>query len=432
MNLDAGASTIHPPALAAASFSVPDSPPHAAARRHLGRFNREFDFLLLCAGSNNGSRSQDIRESVGNDLDWPNLLRITEYHRLIPQIYNALRCVADIVPVEPLEKLHDRYRANARQTLRLTRDLVRALKHFETRGIPVLAYKGPALATILNGGVTGRQFADIDLLVHPWAVQEGKAALAELGYTPQCSLTDRQEESFIHSGYEYAFDLPDAQNVMELKWRAFPRFYSIDFDVAAFVDRAITIEVGGYAVRTLCPDDLLLVLCVHAAKHAWSELSLVWNISQLIQSQPINWDSVYEQADQRGIRRILDVNLVLARTLLGNPFPSADPKPLKAGSNVRALSSRILAIIHGSEQLDTESVSYFRLMLQLRERWRDRVRFLWRLLVTPSAGEWSLVSLPAWLFPLYHVVRVFRLAARLIRIPATGRVRAEKTSANTA
>ena len=244
MNVETGASTIHPPDLAAASFSVPDSPPHVAARRHPGRFNREFDFLLLCVASNNGLRTQDIRESVGNDLNWPTLLRITDHHRLIPQVYNALRSVADLVPREPLGKLHDRYRANARQTLRLTRDLVRALKHFETRGIPVLAYKGPALATILNGDVTGRQFADIDLLVHPSAVQKSKGALAELGYTTQCSLTDRHEESLIHSGYEYAFDLPDAQNVMELKWRVLPRFYSIDLNVAAFFDRAITIEVS--------------------------------------------------------------------------------------------------------------------------------------------------------------------------------------------
>ncbi|HEV7220196.1 MAG TPA: nucleotidyltransferase family protein [Terriglobales bacterium] len=432
MNLETGASTIHSPALTAASFSVPDSPPYAAARRHPGRFNREFDFLLLCAASNNGSRTQDIRESVGNDLNWQTLLRIAEHHRLIPQVYNALRSVADLVPREPLEKLHDRYQDNARQTLRLTRDLIQALKHFETRRIPVLAYKGPALATILNRDFTGRQFADIDLLVHPSAVQKSKAALADLGYTPQCSPTDRQQESLIHSGYEYAFDLPDAQNVMELKWRVLPRFYSIDFDVAGFFSRAITIDVSGHPVRTLCPDDLLLVLCVHAAKHAWSELSLLWDISQLIQSKPINWESVYKQADQLGIRRILDVNLALVRILLGNPFPSANSKTLVTKSAVRNLNSQILAIIRESEQVDTESVSYFRLLLKLRERRQDRARFLWRLLVTPSAGEWSVVSLPAWLFPFYQVVRMFRLAARLIRIPATGRVRAEKTSANTA
>ncbi len=432
MNVETGDSTIHSRALNVDSFSVPDSPPHAAARQHPGRLNREFDFLLLCAASNNGSRTQDIRESVSSDLNWPTLLRITEHHRLIPQVYNALRSVADLVPVEPLRKLYDRYQANARQTLRLTRDLVRALKHLESRGIPVLAYKGPALATILNGCVSGRQFADIDLLVHPRAVQKTKAALAELGYTPQCSFTDRQEESFIHSGYEYAFDLPDAQNVMELKWRVLPRFYSIDFNVAAFFDRAITIEVGGHAVRTLCPDDLLLVLCVHAAKHAWSELSLLWDISQIIQSRPINWHSVYEQADRLGMRRILDVNLVLARTLLGNPFPPADPKRSETSRDIREVTSRILAIIRESEQVDTESVSYFRLMLELRERWRDRARFSWRLLVTPSAGEWSVVSLPAWLFPFYQVVRMFRLAARLIRLPATGRLRSEKTSPHTA
>jgi|GEM_PF-414322 len=432
MNLETGAPAIHPPVLTASSLSTPSSLPQTTARRHPGQFNREFNFLLLCAACNRGSRVEDIREFVGDNLDWQTLVRITEHHRLIPQVYTTLRRIADIVPAEPLEKLHHCYQANARQTLRLTHDLVRALKHFESRGIPVLVYKGPALATILNSDVTGRQFADIDLLVHPSTVQKSKAALAELGYTPQCSLTGRQEQSFIRSGYEYAFDLPDAQNVLELKWRVLPRFYSIDFDVAGFFSRAITIEIGGQPVRTLCPDDLLLVLCVHAAKHAWSELSLVWDISQLIQSQPINWESVHEQANQLGIRRILNVNLALAHSLLGNPFPLADPKRLDPESGISHLTSRIRAIIHDSEQVNTESVSYFRLMLALRERWRDRARFLWRLLLTPGTGEWSVVSLPAWLFPFYRVVRMLRLANRFIRIPATGRERTQERKTNNA
>jgi hypothetical protein len=54
-------------------------------------------------------------------------------------------------------------------------------------------------------------------------------------------------------------------------------------------------------------------------------------------------------------------------------------------------------------------------MMRLRERKADRLKFLQRLALTPGPNEWSAVRLPAPLFPLYRVVRLSRLAARLVR-----------------
>jgi hypothetical protein len=65
-----------------------------------------------------------------------------------------------------------------------------------------------------------------------------------------------------------------------------------------------------------------------------------------------------------------------------------------------------------AQEYNIESPRYFRLMMRLRERRMDRVRFLWRLASTPGAGEWAVIRLPPSLFPLYRVIRLFRLAAR--------------------
>ena len=376
-------------------------------------FSREFDLLLACVKRD--GNTDRIRNLIGSDCDWQTLARITEHHRLIPQVYAGLCGIADLIPSEVLEKLRRRYEANVRQTLRLSRDLMRVLDHFECRGIQALAYKGPILAAMLYGDFSQRQFVDIDLLVHPSDVQNSKTALIELGYTIGNEFTPRQEKSYVASGYEYVFDLPDAPNVLELKWRILPRFNTIDFDVAGFFDRSIHIEVGERSIRTLCPEDSLLVLCVHAAKHSWSELSFLWDISQLIRSQPIKWDQVLDGASQLGIRRILALNLALVRNLLGATLPDSVHKQLKIDRAEDPVMRRIWFVVTQSQQVDTESVSYFRLMLDLRERLRDRVRFLWRLIFTPSAGEWDTVRPPTWLFPLYRVVRIYRLSGRLLR-----------------
>ncbi|MGC1437851.1 MAG: hypothetical protein WA847_18290, partial [Terriglobales bacterium] len=73
----------------------------------------------------------------------------------------------------------------------------------------------------------------------------------------------------------------------------------------------------------------------------------------------------------------------------------------------------ILRIIERGAPYDTESLSYFRLMTRLRERWQDRARLLWRLTITPSVSEWSAIQLPQPLQPLYRLLRLSRLAKRL-------------------
>ena len=72
-----------------------------------------------------------------------------------------------------------------------------------------------------------------------------------------------------------------------------PRFYSIDTDIDALFDRATVVSLGGRSLRTICAEDLMLVLCVHAAKHGWAQLSWLCDIAKLTPS--LDWVVVQEQ-----------------------------------------------------------------------------------------------------------------------------------------
>ncbi len=54
------------------------------------------------------------------------------------------------------------------------------------------------------------------------------------------------------------------------------------------------------------------------------------------------------------------------------------------------LAQRIVRLIVAEEEFDPESLAYFRLMMELRERRRDRFSFWWRLLV--YSGRWRMVG----------------------------------------
>ncbi len=373
----------------------------------------EFELLLdCCAEMLDNEWTPRIRSIVSGRFDWDKLLRLADCHRLVPRVY-AKPSVLEVAPAAFLETLRSRYQANARQALWFTGELIRVVSHLESLGIAVLPYKGPILAHALYADVTQRQFGDLDLLVHPADVPRSKAALLDLGYKGGIQLTEREERAYLKSGYEYTFDSAHGRNLIELKWQILPRFYSVSFDVEAMFNRAASLDMEGYTFRTLCAEDLLLVLCVHAAKHAWSQLSWLCDISQLAK-QPLDWNAIGKQSEDLGVERIVAVNFLLAHELLRTPLPERVEKTVARDRTIAGLTSEAMPIMVESAEYNTESIGYFRLMMKLRERWQDRVRFLWRLIFTPSPGEWSMVQLPGPLFPFYRVVRMFRLSARLL------------------
>jgi len=203
---------------------------------------------------------------------------------------------------------------------------------------------------------------------------------------------------------------------LEMHWQILPRFYSVDFDVDGFFDRAVLVSIGGHSIHTLSAEDLMLVLCVHAAKHVWVQLSWLCDIAELARSRQCDWDAVQKHARRLGIERLLAVTFLLADKLLGTPLPAIVQKRLQTDPAIEGLVDQVLPISTQGMEYNTESIPYFRLMMELRERRWDRVRFLWRLVCTPSVGEWSTIRLPGPLFPLYRVVRAVRLGKRLVSL----------------
>ena len=372
------------------------------------RASPEFDVLLACC-RNPAPDSDELRRALSREVDGKRLVQFADHHGVVPRVYPSLSASA-LLSLEVRETLRQRYEANARRALWLTQELLRVLEHLESHGIAALAYKGPVLAELLYGDVAQRQFSDLDVLVQRSDVPRVKSALRELGYEPAIQLTKRQERAYLASGYEYVFDRGSQRNLLEIQWQILPRFYAIDFDMDQIFQRAASVKLAGRSVRTLCPEDLLVVLSVHAAKHAWMRLSWLCDLAQLARSRAIDRDAVSLQARRLGVERIVGTTFSLADVLLNSKLTL----PLRSpGAGLRTIWEQIIPAMAEGAEYEVESISYFRLMLRLRERWRDRLRFLCRLASTPGPGEWSAVRLPDRLFPLYWLVRVFRLAARL-------------------
>jgi len=399
------------------------SPPTTASDYLLGpaRFPTwpALELLLACSALGTQQTSfSDLQRQLGAVRDWQQVLDLAEHHGVIPLVYQTLRRVPDAIPAKTLEDLQQRYEHNARRNLKFTAELLRILDCLDAHGIAAIPYKGPVLAETVYGDLTLREFSDLDILVRPADVPRAKLALRDLGYSPNSPFTPAQERAYLKSGYEFVFDGAAGRNLLEIQFAILPRFYAVDFDLLAFFERALPTSVGGRMVRTLCAEDLLLALCAHAAKHAWIRLCWLRDIAGVVQSLPLQWDAVNRRATELGVDRILGTSLLLASRWLNARVPDSLQDRWRNDREIADLFNEIARQIPGAEQHSSESLDYFRLMLRLRERGTDKLRFAFRLLFTPSVGEWSVVSLPEPLFPLYRVIRIFRLSRRLFSPPA--------------
>jgi hypothetical protein len=129
----------------------------------------------------------------------------------------------------------------------------------------------------------------------------------------------------------------------------------------------------------------------------------------------LNWQWIQSQARELGIERILHITLLLTKRSLKLAIPAPLESAVLADRSALAFTEKIAVDLAEGATYEERQVSYFRLMMRLRERRMDRLRFLTRLTFTPGPGEWATVRLPKPLFPFYRVVRLGRLVTRLAR-----------------
>lgn len=368
-----------------------------------------------CSARPYSENAPRLRSLLPQSARWESLLALADHHGVMPLLFQALHSSEDAVPPAEMQALEQSSQINVHKSLLLARELIRIVDHLSSLNLEVMPYKGLALAELIYHDIALRQSGDIDLLIHVDDFLRIRDAVRDLGYISQTQFSEAEEHAYLKSGYECAFDGPAGRNLLEVQWAIQPRFYAVDFDMNRLFDRAVTVTVAGRPMKTPCPADLLLVLAVHAAKHVWARLVWLCDIVRLMSDPDLPWDWIEAQAQSLGIVRIVCVSLLLANRLLGAAMPAAAQKLVTNDPASHLLTEEVQTHITNNAAPDVESVAYFRLMMRLRERPADRVRFLQRLIFTPGPGEWNAIHLPQPLFPLYRLVRFSRLAARLIR-----------------
>jgi hypothetical protein len=390
---------------------MPELFPDAELFRHAAT-RPEHELLLLCAHRGSASNLHErIAEVARAKIDWDYLFLLARRHAVLPLLYRGLE-VVDGLPADFRARLRDEFRKNATRNTLLAGEMAHLARLFEAEGVPLLAYKGPALAQQAYGDITLRRFVDLDVIVRREDARRAGELLQSLGYAKPEGLTEAHEEFLLRRQHNLAYTRDKGLMIVELHWEVAPAHFAAVPVAEGVWERAASVALFGTEVRCPSPEDLLLALAVHGTKHLWERLAWVCDVAALVNSQTaFDWPHVLRRAKESRVERMLDLVLRLARALAGAKLPedlfnNSDEEVLSA------LSEEVTAVMFsGTDYVPIGFVRNVRFNLRARARLRERLDYL-RFILTPTDGDLAAVSLPAGISFAYYLLRPLRLALK--------------------
>lgn len=299
--------------------------------------------LLLDCGRiqlDNGT-VQRIRDRIQTGIEWSELIRLAIPHGLLPVVSRSLGASApDLVPPSTLSQLNlyrERvYRRNREQAA----VLAQLLAKYRDANIRVLPFKGPTLALSAYGDLALREFHDLDLWVHPRDLADAGEVLREAQYRPVEYVRGSPQMSQDAGSCQEEFVSADGKILIDLHDVLQPRDSSFIPDFDQLWERRTEIPIAGTTVQAFQPEDLLINLSVHGAKHVWRRLNWILDVAALIAStSDMDWDEVLRRAQQWRCRRRLLLGMALANECFEARVPDHHLAQIRGTPQIKRLVS---------------------------------------------------------------------------------------------
>ena len=366
-------------------------------------------FDLLCALVRPEVDAAFVRQNLGCKIPFGALLQAARDHALRPQLIRALAGLGwEGVPAAQRAALENFQQLHGALALGMAEQLGRVSDAIAARGLRRAAFKGATLAVILYGGLSAREYTDIDLIVPAAELDAAEDVLESLGYA-----SDHEDRRFRRAflGYQRQISfVHPAQAVIDLHWDFTGVHLPFPLMPAEIWDQLETIKLGQRSVPAIAGANLALLLAGHGTKERWRSLGWVVDFAVLVDRQrDLDWTAIHRRAQTAGCGDNVLLACTLAERLLGVAVPQALIAPLERRARVETLAVAVIEELRLGEQ--GRKTGRNLIDIDLCDRRFDRIAASVRLALTPTLSDYRAMPLPSALWPLYRVTRPFRLAA---------------------
>jgi len=200
---------------------------------------------------------------------------------------------------------------------------------FRLAGIPLVALKNGGIARGIYPCPGCCPMGDLDTLIEPRHFRRAHQLLLESGYTFAYRAAI-EENSLEHAeqagGAEYWKLLPSGEKLwLELQWRPVAgRWIRPDQEPPAEELLARSLPIPGTSARLLAPEDNLLQVCLHTAKHSYVRapgFRLHLDVDRIVHYQPVDWQVFLQRVIQLQVKTAVYFSLVIPKEIFNTPIP---------------------------------------------------------------------------------------------------------------
>ena len=284
-----------------------------------------------------------------------------------------------------------------------TEAFVADLQALQVAGVPVIPFKGPLLAESVYGDIGLRTFWDFDFLFPVSRIRDLDSVLESRGYTGNLLATNRQNMAYWNYSGQAVYSREHDRMWLEPHIHFSPNTLAIDLDYDSIWERAISKNWRGIDIQMLSPEDEFMQLAIHGGKEAWFKLKFVCDLAWFLKAhQAMDWDYIIRTAKASGSLGFVQLALLRVESTF-SITPNSTDLNLQPDKNVIKASRRIqdsrIPLAPEIYQLNP----YFVL---IRERWIDRLKYVYRTLLTPRRAHYGLIPLLEGLFFLYVPIKI--------------------------
>ncbi len=339
----------------------------------LSHLSPEGRLLVLCART---TVTEFVRVEVVDlatePLDWDLVWGLARAHGVVPLLYRNLVAICpSAIPKETHEKLRRHIQANTLLNTLLAKELVAVLDGLAARGVRAIPFKGVSLAQAAYGDLSLRECADLDLIVDQSSIPQARQSLWAQGY----QLASRDEHATESDEPYNFFQKKNGIVAVDLQWLMARQHFAFRLDRSVFWTRLRPVHLPTRTVMGLCPEDLLILLCVHGSKHGWEQLKWVCDVAELVRRRKtMDWSRLLFQADEWGCRRMVLLGLALARNLFEIGLPTTVAAEIDSDPDlstlIRHMPKQLLKRPEQGVDEDQAEALYFMLKDSLLDRWK--------------------------------------------------------------
>lgn len=256
---------------------------------------------------------------------WNNILSQLKLIGLAPLFYSRLAATSPAadVPAPVLQTLQEEYYLHGARNMIIFNDLGSLLEALRTRGITAVVLKGACLAGTVYDDIALRPMRDIDILVRRKDLEEVEKVLINSGYGPAVR-PPVSEQCRLHH-HLIPFTRPGGPPV-EVHWSLTPAGCRFPITLEDLEEKTREFHCNGSPARMLCPEDLLVHLCLHiCTNHRFSTLELrnLCDIAEVLRhyGDEIDWKSLGERARRFGTGKYVYSTLLVTEKLFGAELP---------------------------------------------------------------------------------------------------------------